>query len=312
MRKQANRTKSGPQKPITARSTTTPSSVVSSRNVPPASPSSTLANNLSKNSNIFENRSLAEEWAKIRNIEMHKALLDGSKELSPYVFHSVRYDAGDGDVDFETSCLLPLEDLDIFKSIQSLPIPSPHTTSSFIEVRPVPGRDDDSGLFATHSIDSGSVILYERPTLMLPVFIPLGSLEMDKKNIISTMFGRLPSAEDDRPGWQAIALRGLKSSIPQASFPEEGIIRTNGLAITLEHSAHPYSGVFLQTSRCNHRRVLQILHKRISHLNLVQLFAECISPLGPQLIFHDAARNSTYYGKRGDHHCVYKSSRSCS
>jgi hypothetical protein len=210
-----------------------------------------------KDENVFEDPESAVMWAQDHGINLDKAMFDGPKGLSPYVFHSIRYKEADfmavDDVSFETSCLIHVQHLETMEKRLFITPHLPIDPAS-IAVSPVPDRADDKGLFATDLIEAGTIAISERPTIILPNTISLGSLEKDKNDISRTLFEHLPVVFNDRPGWQVKLLRDLKNAKSPAECLEEGIIRTNSLAITLEQDTDPnYNGVFLKLSRCNHR-----------------------------------------------------------
>jgi hypothetical protein len=112
----------------------------------------------------------------------------------------------------------------------------------------------DRGLFALQQMEAGTIIVAERPTLVVPQTLWLGGTDMKAADILRTMVGRLPRGERGGPGFQETAVMELCNVRPQASCVEEGIMRSNGIGIQLGPSAQSgmCSALFTTLSRCNH------------------------------------------------------------
>lgn len=111
------------------------------------------------------------------------------------------------------------------------------------------------GLFATKDIGVDEVILVENPVLVVYPFTVL-NVDIPSSRLFHALFYRFkPSVRE-----QALALDDCSElEDGEKCGREEGIMRTNGFAITLpipEGENVPeslHSGLFLTASRCNHR-----------------------------------------------------------
>jgi hypothetical protein len=110
----------------------------------------------------------------------------------------------------------------------------------------------EKGMYAAETIQTGDIIVSEHPILVSPTYMCLSGLSMTKAAMYKMLFERLP----DHQKKSAKAMKNSKGSV--ASAKEEGIIRTNGIAVELvedQHGEGVYSAVFENIGRCNHRFV---------------------------------------------------------
>jgi hypothetical protein len=157
-------------------------------------------------------------------------------------FHDIEFD------NFRGSMLL---DESVLRLLSTKPFGPPHRSypSPFeISMTTVKGL----GMFATRDIAAKEIIYSENPTVVVYPFIIL-SFDMTKSELYRALFDRLDPPVRD----QLLALKNCEPST--ACNVEEGIVRSNGFAITLpvpatDHALESlHSGVFLDISRCNHR-----------------------------------------------------------
>jgi hypothetical protein len=161
----------------------------------------------------------------------------------------------------------------------------PATDASLVAVQAVPKppsgpqRQGERGLFALRQIEGGTTLVAERPTLLVPQTLWLGGLELQAPEIFRTLLARLPRATGllGGPGAQELAVRELCNVKPQASCVEEGIMRSNGIAVQLGAgpSASAHSALFTTISRCNHACVL---------VSAVYLMLTCADRCSPNAI----------------------------
>jgi hypothetical protein len=223
-----------------------------------------------KDDNVFDDLEKALEWARKHNVssaalqrlQSTEGLRDGSRES--LLFHTIRYTSDQtspsGTMAFETSCLLTKHTrvaLGTREHILPLP-PLPSTLPFKLQSIP-PGQVgfniQDKGLYATDDIAVGTLIVVEHPLLLSPTYMCLSGLSMTKAELYGMLFQRLP----EHLKKAALTLRNAKGN---TCSREEGIVRTNGIAVELEPDGHgesAYSGVFSTVSRCNHRFVRFIL-----------------------------------------------------
>jgi hypothetical protein len=223
-----------------------------------------------QDTNVFDSSTVARVW-------MNKgragglapsaiAAIDSRKPDSEgLVFHNVTYLASptadrDSIASFTTSCLLRADATHILRARDPLPLVRTPEAGAF-EIRTVhTSRDGDRGMYATRIIPSGSIIVSESPTVLLPPYLWLGSVVQTQAELLSTLFDRLPRAPGGAPDSQLSALLALKNAKAKAGSVEEGIARTNGIAVDILGMAAAgvdgtYTGIFLNIARCNHRFV---------------------------------------------------------
>jgi hypothetical protein len=214
-------------------------------------------------SNVFDSSAAALQWTQANRsngLAADALAAAGSEapQVESLVFHNVPYllpdDADSSDVarEFTTSCLLRADDVKRLSEREPLPPALAPDTDAFV-VRKVSvpmtqraARENDVGMHATRAIASSEVVFVEWPTLLLPSHLWLGAVSQDFGQLVATLLGRLPST-------QAEAVRGLKNPKPKTVLSEEGIVRTNGIAVNLGDENTTYTGIFLNIARCNHR-----------------------------------------------------------
>jgi hypothetical protein len=214
-------------------------------------------------SNVFDSSAEALKWAQANRVNglAADALAAAGSEAPPaesLVFHNVPYllpDDADSSIvarEFTTSCLLRSDDAERLHGREPLsPALAPQTSAFVVQKVTVPAiqrmaRANDVGMHASRAIASSEVIVVERPTLLLPSHLWLGAMNQDALQIIVTLLSRLPQT-------QASAVKNLKNAKPKPISVEEGIVRTNGLAVDLGNGGPAYTGILLNISRCNHR-----------------------------------------------------------
>jgi hypothetical protein len=208
-------------------------------------------------------------------------VLSTSLKSEQYIFCSIEFPEPDDPTgpSFETSCLLNAPTKAIIESLK--PFEEPPDSENIVPL-PVEGRAHDIGLFATGPIAAGSTLISERPTVIFPSMISLDALSGDIKTLCQTLVNRLVMDDNSQLDDQASEIRKLKNSFQSASCLEEGVMRTNGLAVSFTDArvnCETYSGVFLNISRCNHRFVsFNILPARSILHNAVLIRLPSCSP----------------------------------
>lgn len=125
----------------------------------------------------------------------------------------------------------------------------PPALEGVYKISEAPGKG--VAMFSTRDIPAGGVILVENPVLVAPFTIQV-DLRL-KERVFRMLFEMLDTDVRER----ALALWNCKPA--DMCGKEEGIIRTNGLQVTMPIPNTPggpdstYSGTFLDISRCNHR-----------------------------------------------------------
>jgi hypothetical protein len=222
-----------------------------------------------QDTNVFDSDTVARVWmnkGRAGGLAPNAiAAIDSRKpESENLVFHNVTYLASptaDREIaSFTTSCLLRADATDILRAREPLPLVRTPETGAF-EIRTVhTSRDGDRGMYATRIIPSGDIIVSENPTVLLPPYLWLGSIVQTQAELLSTLFNRLPRAPGGAPDSQLAALLALKNAKAKAGSVEEGIARTNGIAVDILGMGAAgvdgtYTGLFLNIARCNHRFV---------------------------------------------------------
>lgn len=204
--------------------------------------------------NHFDVPSQAKRWAEQRTLSagaqhLIAASASSSEARTPdeLVYHNIHFDD-------RTECSTLLagatrKQLD--GSVAMLPTSLPSVDGQAFKI----SEDDrgEHGLFAARALTPGSTIVIERPLLVSPSFLLLRGVAMKKAEIYRVLVDRLPEA-------QRQSVRDLfNCKPPEACGLEEGIVRTNGVAIELEtqrEGEETHSAVFPTLSRCNHRCVV--------------------------------------------------------
>jgi hypothetical protein len=199
------------------------------------------------------------EAAQARAIELGYGQNELSSHLNSdqYIFCSIEFPDLDDPVApaFETSCLLDSHTKAVIESLK--PFSEPPDSENIVS-RPVAGRADDLGLFTSTLITAGSTIISERPTVLFPSIVSLSAFSGEMKSVCQTLVDRLVVNNNAQLDDQASEIRKLKNSFLSASCLEEGVMRTNGLAVSFpgtSDNCRTFSAVFLNISRCNHRYV---------------------------------------------------------
>ncbi|KAF8591720.1 SET domain-containing protein [Ramaria rubella] len=122
-----------------------------------------------------------------------------------------------------------------------LPVLLPPPACSY-KIKDSPGKG--KGLFATHAIQLGQLIVVERPSTLMPTVIPMPgniTLEGFYRRILDYL------TKKDRQ---------IVLSLANCKGPEHptlaGIIATNGIKISLKGGTEDYAGLFPTISRVNH------------------------------------------------------------
>lgn len=111
---------------------------------------------------------------------------------------------------------------------------------------------DETGLYAVSTMRAGTTILVERPVLLLPAYMSFSGLAVPKAEVYAALVRRLPVKVAEE-----IFSMKIAPDLQETCGMVEGIIRTNGLAVTFpaQKESTLYSGLFLNAGRCNHRFV---------------------------------------------------------
>jgi hypothetical protein len=208
--------------------------------------------------NVFEDRATAETWIKARSISDHVL---PEAELEPLQYNFRLVTGAEGSSEYAISSLLSNAAWNYIRSLDPLETPLRSLDPICYEVRPVGSRINDHGLFAAKTIPVGSIIMSERPSVIFPAVTPLTILDMDKATICRKLFEPLsPNPNESTHELRSLSnFIELKQSYADVSCPEEGVMRTNGMSVTIG-KAEPsnalgtqYSAIFPTVSRCNHR-----------------------------------------------------------
>jgi hypothetical protein len=235
--------------------------------------------------NVFDDVKNAEEWASKRGLPIPQA--EDSGINAELVFSCIPHD--ESATAAWTSALLNTSTAAVLGARAHFHIPSP---PPMFEIRPITedGREPgDCGIFATANIDPGTVLIVERPALLVPAVFSLSNIASSQSEIFRTLFHRLPPPVRD-------AMYALQNRKPeQVCSTEVGIVRTNGIAVELpsEGSQSRYSGVFPAVSRCNHRFV-SCDDKSPSDSTIQQLLSERLHLVGLSDALNQVVDRSRY------------------
>jgi hypothetical protein len=164
-----------------------------------------------------------------------------------YCLHNVVY----ADSFDETASLLDIGVKDLLPT-QMPPPPVPSPKGVTYDIRKSEGKSG-LGMFAAQNIPAGGLIVVERPIIVAPYII--ASQTHPESDFYLALLRRLSQEQVER-------FMELANCKPASECDVvEGIMRTNAIAITLDvpDVPHPelstHRGIFLDISRCNHRRV---------------------------------------------------------
>jgi hypothetical protein len=113
---------------------------------------------------------------------------------------------------------------------------------------------EEKKLLCRRSASPGQVLARENPVILLPAAMLTGGAEMDVGAVFDNLRDRVSDIVEDpagKAGSPRARLMKLSNSHPRSFSMLEGIIRTNGLSLTLS-SQENISGVFIRIARCNH------------------------------------------------------------
>jgi hypothetical protein len=215
--------------------------------------------------NIFTDLQNAKDWGAARSLppsflqELDRMAQDQKNaednELIRYVFHNLTYfeKADPRAADVQTACLLSTRTRDALYAGPYSLFPLPPAVESeppafIIDNCPKKAMANDKGMFAAREILPGDVIAVERPLIVAPILMWLNSPPGEKGEIYHRLFERLPAALRERA-------KGMKNG-KKGYGVEEGILRTNGIAVDLGDSTlggSLHTALFENTGRCNHR-----------------------------------------------------------
>lgn len=173
-------------------------------------------------------------------MEYHSAKPEGSQQAS-YIYRNLVFK------DFEGVVLADPRILDVL----SRKFPTrPHYPLNSYKIDRTPNKG--MGMFARRDIRAGGLIVIENPVIVLPMVLQLGS-SLTRDEHFKMFFDRL----DPDVRLRAFTLFNCKPLDVCSML--EGIIRSNGIEITLPQSKSPstpttiHSGVFFDIIRFNHR-----------------------------------------------------------
>jgi hypothetical protein len=206
--------------------------------------------------NVFEDAGEAAAWATARGLSLSELEADAAGHaFDQLILRCIHHDGNESGTASWTSALLDASTaaaLDANGPFASdvLSLSNP----SLFEMGPVPKLAADAsqarrGLIATADIPAGTILVAERPALLLPAVLPLSGVASSVDELCRALFDRLDPTMRD-------AVQGLINSKPEGTCSvEEGIVRTNGISVGLpKNGGHStYSGVFPTINRCNHR-----------------------------------------------------------
>ena len=150
-------------------------------------------------------------------------------------------------------------------------LPLQPNTSMNIDIRASPGKG--LGMFSRRHISNGEAFFVEYPTVITPYVI---GLSIGLSALYADIFGKL-----SRPIFGELMKLSSSYSISgetQDIQVHEAIMRINALAIELPVPSGEFSelnthrAIFLQTSRCNHRRVFNFLFSLLLPNTNIRLF----------------------------------------
>jgi hypothetical protein len=205
-------------------------------------------------SNVLSTPADAETWARERGLVGLDIPKQNSKEESAepenLVLRTIRYLQEDGEKQntaFVTAALLTAPAAQFIDGLGVLRIGDAGYKASVTQKTNTQSLEKRS--CAKQDFEAGATLFAERPSVLVPVCIPLGRLAKEPAEIFAAVFGRLTSMQK--------GIRDLNNRKPKACCEEEGIIRTNGIAVSLgqDGGSGLHCAVFQRLARVNHRYV---------------------------------------------------------
>jgi hypothetical protein len=209
--------------------------------------------------NIFLTHVDATTWLKDHGQPL-ESMVTAEAISSQLVFHAIRYRTNDdasSSTTFVTSALLPVPTIAWIQ--RQGPMMVLDEGEIGLVVKKVTYRRagvEEKGLVMPKQgkVAAGEVILRERPVVLLPRLVFLGTVEKNSTNIFDTLANRVSDIVDSKFGSPKTRLMKLSNSKPCSSRELEGIVRSNGLSLVLG-SEDVFTGVFIRIARCNHSYV---------------------------------------------------------
>jgi hypothetical protein len=203
--------------------------------------------------NVLADRAAVDNWARERGLEgIHLSTLDRLEtpsEPARLILRTIRYqkEERDGLTElFRTSALLTESSAQAIDSLGLMRMLAKDKSVAGLRE----AEDKEKSLFLKKEIEGGSVLFVERPSILIPTYLSAGSLPLEQTKLFSAIFERLSS----KTMTQVDGIRQLSNQKHLASCQEEGIVRTNGIAVRLGDGQYSevYSAVFARMSRINH------------------------------------------------------------
>jgi hypothetical protein len=207
--------------------------------------------------NVFTNAAAAETWLRDRGIETSLPVEDHG-DSGNLILRTIRYleEAGDELSEaFVTAALLSERAAGVLDKILPLRLDA----ESVYDITVVHQDPKELGRLVKKDVDPGAILIVERPSVLVPRTISLAGLSTPPENLFRTLFDRLsiPAAESKvkdgktTPGdSQVKEIRKLKNNKPASSCAEEGIMRSNGIAVELGDES--FSALFPRIAKINH------------------------------------------------------------
>jgi hypothetical protein len=220
-------------------------------------------------SNVLSTPADAETWARERGLaglDIPTQDSNGSSvEPGSLVLRTIRYQQEEGEdqsKSFVTAALLTTPAARFIDGLRVLRIGDPGYKASVL-LRTAKTELAEKRSVAKQDFESGAMLFAERPSVLIPVCMPLGGLAKDPAEIFAAVFDRLTSTQH--------GIRDLNNRKPEACCEEEGIIRTNGIAVSLGQDGDSglHSAIFQRLARVNHRYVyliaVSMFHLIVAH-----------------------------------------------
>jgi hypothetical protein len=223
--------------------------------------------------NVFEDAAAAKTWLRDRGLETSLPAVEDRADSGNLILRTSRYlEEWNDELSeaFFTAALLTERAAGVLDNVPSMRLDS--ESMHDITVAKTMSESNELGRLVKADVEPGTKLIVERPSVLMPRSVSLEGLSTKLDDLFRVLFDRLSQQLGEvkegksKPSpSQAMNVRKLKNRKPASSCAEEGIMRTNGIAVELGEET--FSALFYRIARINHAWVLFIVSRVSQYLS---------------------------------------------